>query len=529
MTAPPTALPSVRRVADIPAAHAAVAPHDVALVCEDRTLTFEALERRTTRVAAALQGATPPRGRVALLDANSEVFFELFLGCAKSGRVLVPLNFRFELPEVVAVLHDARPDLIVVGGPFASMWPALAAQCPFIRQAVVVGPQVGGPTAGPIAGGGRMLAYDTWLDAPTASAPASPAEGDDIVLQPYTSGTSGYPKGVLLSNDNLLVLPPVLGRMFDCRRTDVALVCLPLFHVGGGLWGLGTLFAGMKTVVLRGSTPHGVRGAIRQHQVTNVFLVPALLQRMLDDREGAAADCASLHLVAYGGSPMPMTLLQTAMETLGCGFAQLYGLTETAGAVTVLTPADHADPAQPRLRSCGRPLDMVSMRVVDQRGQDVVPGAIGEVLVRAPHLMQGYWQRPDDTREAMLNDYFRTGDAGYTDLDGYLYLVDRIKDVIITGGENVYPAEVERVLAEHPAIVEVAVVGTPDPDWGEAVRAVVVLRERGDATADRAMAAALIDWCRSKLAGFKRPRVVDFVSALPRNAAGKVLKRELRA
>lgn len=453
-----------------------------------------------------------------MLDANSDAYFDLLLGGAKANRAFVPVNFRLALPELVFVLEDCQAEVLVIGEPFVGQLDALLSQCRTIRHVLTLGPVAFAAPAGVVS-----MAYDSWVAAQSPVDIVDPASGSDVVLLVYTSGTSGHPKGALLTDANLLVLPPVLRRAFDCTPADVSLICLPLFHVGGGLWGLGSLFAGMTTVVLRTSAPADILRAIAAHRVTSVFLVPALLQLLLDELARERLDCSTLRLVVYGGSPMPAPILRAAQQAFACRFAQLYGLTETAGALTHLTPEDHLQPDSPRLHSCGRPLDVVTIRVVDVDGQEVPRTRIGEIVCRGPQVMAGYWQRPSDTEELLRDGWFHTGDAGCMDQDGYLYIVDRIKDMIITAGENVYPAEVERVLGAHPSVGEVAVVGVPDPRWGEAVHAVVVPRTGRVATTDE-----LSTWCRGQLAGYKVPRTFDFVTALPRNASGKVLKRELR-
>ena len=507
---------SLTHVGAVARHQAALRPNATALICGARRLTFAELDARANQVAHGLAGLLPPTGRIALLDTNSEVFYELFFGAARSGRVLVPINFRLALPEIAYIINDAQAHTLVVGHAWTAQLEELKRGCPCLRQVLAQAPP----------GSQAADEYQVWRDQQsTAACDDAPFPPETPVIQMYTSGTTGHPKGAMLSHENIMVVPPILLAEYGRREADVALVCLPLFHVSGSMWGLSSLYAGMLTVILPQSTPAAIIAAIADYRVTKTFLVPALIYFLLQEPTLKARDCSSLDLIVYGASPIPVPLMRAALNHFGCRLAQVYGLTETCGALTYLRPEDHLDTAhERRLQSCGRALDGVELRIVDSDGQVLPPETVGEVHCRSRQIMRGYWDRDEENAAVFAGGWFHTGDLALLDADGYLYIVDRLKDMIITGGEKVYPAEVERVLVTHPAIADAGVFGVPDARWGEAVRAAVVVRAGHDLDAD-----GLRAWLRQQLAAYKVPRSFDAVAALPRNAAGKVLKRELRA
>jgi long-chain acyl-CoA synthetase len=355
----------------------------------------------------------------------------------------------------------------------------------------------------------------------------TPSEPGDVAMQLYTSGTTGLPKGVMLANANLGALIGRVGAGWSLDATSVNLVAMPLFHIGGSGWALVGMNSGCHSILVREFVPGEILDLLVRHRVTNALFVPAMLQFMADVPGAASRDYAALRSIVYGAAPITNEVLLRAMRTFRCGFIQVYGLTESTGAITELGPEDH-DPEGPRvrlLRSAGKPFPWVEIRMVDPAtGQDCPPGQVGELWTRSPQNMRGYWQKPADTAAALVADgWLRTGDAGYRDPEGYIFLTDRVKDMIITGGENVYPAEVENALSGHPAVADVAVIGVPDDRWGETVKAIVVRRPGTDPSP-----AEIIAYAREQLAHFKCPTSVDFMDALPRNPSGKILKRELR-
>ena len=367
-----------------------------------------------------------------------------------------------------------------------------------------------------------------WRDAAQVQAPAHEAADGDVAVQLYTSGTTGKPKGVMLSHANFLN-SIAQGRLDPAGWTkwqdgDSAVLAMPVSHISGTGWGIITLNYGATCHIQRQFDIEMTLDMILRDRVSKIFLVPAALQFLVRHPRARGADFSSIREMGYGASPIPLALLRECMDVLGCGFVQFYGMTETTGTIVALPPQDHVPEGSPRMRAAGKPLPWVEIRVLDTDGQDVPTGKVGEIVTRSAANMLGYWKRPEETARTIRDGWLHTGDAGYLDADGYVFIHDRVKDMIISGGENVYPAEVESALSEHPAVAEVAVIGVPDAKWGEAVHAVIVLRPGATLGQE-----ALIAWAKRRIAGFKTPRSVAFAETLPRNASGKLLKRELRA
>jgi acyl-CoA synthetase (AMP-forming)/AMP-acid ligase II len=494
--------------------HGRTRPDHVALHFEGQRLTYGELDRRTGRIANGLIAAgVKPQGRVALLSKNNPAFFELWFGATKADAVLVPVNFRLAPLEVAFVVNDAQAEILFVGADFYAMVEQIEHQLGTVRQIIAIDGRH--PT---------WPAYADWVTRHSDGDPELAVDPRGCAIQLYTSGTTGQPKGAQISHANLLaLLPGAVAQFGSWHEGDVSLVCMPLFHIGGSGWALVGLYCGVENVVTRDFDPPAILRVIADHKITKAFFVPAMILFLLQVPECRTADVSSLEQIVYGASPAPIELLRKALKVFGCGFAQVYGLTETTGAITYLPPEDHQADAVERLKSCGKPMTGVEIRIVDAAGEDVPPGAVGEVICRTPQIMIGYWNLPDATRQAIRDGWFYTGDAGYRDADGYITIYDRVKDMIVSGGENIYPAEVESALFGHPAVADVAVIGVPNEEWGEAVKAIVVTKPGADVT-DR----QIIDFARERIAHYKAPRSVDFVAALPRNPSGKILKRELR-
>ena len=505
---------SVSTVPGIVRHHGRTRPDRVALHFDGQRLTYGELDRRASRVANGLIAAgVTSQGRVAILSKNNPAFFELWFGAAKADAVLVAVNFRLAPPEVAFVVNDAQAEIFLVGADFYAAVEKVAHELGSVRKIIAID---GGHPAWP--------AYADWLAGQSDSDPEVSIDSRHCAIQMYTSGTTGHPKGARLSHANLFaLLPGAVAQFGNWHDRDVSLVCMPLFHIGGSGWALVGLYRGVENVVTRDFDPPAILRAIEEFRVTKAFFVPAMILFLLQAPQCRTTDFSSLELIAYGASPAPIDLLRSALKTFGCGFAQVYGLTETTGAITFLPPEDHRAEAVERLKSCGRPMAGVEIRIVDAAGRQLAPGEVGEVICRTAQIMLGYWNLPDATRQAVRDGWFRTGDAGYQDDDGYVYIYDRVKDMIVSGGENIYPAEVESALFGHPAVADVAVIGVPDDNWGEAVKAIVVAKPGLAVTAGE-----LIAFARERIAHFKAPRSVDFVEALPRNPSGKILKRELR-
>ena len=368
--------------------------------------------------------------------------------------------------------------------------------------------------------------FEEWRNAQARHDPSIAVDPDDTALQFYTSGTTGLPKGVELTSANILTFLGCYERenVVKVGVDEVALIFMPVFHFGGTGFGLLCLAQGAKTVLLEEVSVSGIVEEVARHHPTLLGLVPSVILMLVQHAETIPTDFSSVLRVVYGSSPIAEDVMRRAARVFPkAGFTQVYGSTESSAVGTFSTPELH-DPARGKLRSCGRPYPGIGLRVVSPDGKTLPPGEVGEIVIRGPCVMKGYWNNPDATREALFEGgWLRTGDAGYFDDEGFVYIHDRIKDMIVTGAENVYPAEVENALFGHPALADVAVIGVPDPRWGEAVKAIAVLRAGMEANADD-----IIAYARERIAGFELPKSVDFVEALPRNTVGKVLRRELR-
>jgi long-chain acyl-CoA synthetase len=504
----------VATVGDITRHHAKTRPERTAVHFERRRITFAELDRRTNQVANALiTEGVGPQARIAILSKNCPAFFELWFGAAKADVVLVPVNFRLAPVEVAYVVEDAGAEILFVGADFYPVVEKAVQELKSVRRIIALD----GAHA-------SWTAYSDWLAAQPATDRTMQIAPAHCAIQMYTSGTTGHPKGAQLSHAGLLTLTNVAINSFGgWHENDVSLVCMPLFHIGGSGWALIGFHRGVDTVLLRDPDPTVILRSIPEYRITKAFVVPALLLFLLQNPQCRATDFSSLELIVYGASPAPVDLVRNACKVFGCGLAQVYGLTETTGAITYLPPEDHDEKVPGRLKSCGKPMTGIEMRVVDGLGNEVATGEVGEIVTRSAQNMLGYWNQPEATRRAIRDDWFYTGDAGYFDADGYIYIYDRVKDMIISGGENIYPAEVESALFSHPAVADVAVIGIPDDKWGEAVKAFVVKRPGAEVTPED-----LIAFARERIAHYKAPRSVDFVESLPRTPTGKILKRELR-
>ena len=506
---------TIATIADIIRTHGAGRPDAPALEAGERSMTFAELDRRSSQVAQALRAAGVGAGdRVAFIDKNGLEWFEVTFGLAKLGAANVAVNWRLAPAEMARIIDDAHAEVVIVGPEFVPHVEKIEAGLAHVHTIIAVG------------GHERWPSYSDWVDAHPADDPGVESTGDDVAFQLYTSGTTGLPKGVMLTNDNFF--KGVIGIADQWRFTadSVNLAMMPMFHIAGAGWSMVGLHHGCRTVVMRDVDPAEILRVIPEFGVTNAFMVPAVIQFLLMTPGVESTDFSTLRALVYGASPITDKVLLQGMETLGCEFIQVYGLTETTGAITQLDGVEH-DPVgrSHLLRSCGRPYPWVEVRIVDTAGDDTPVGEVGELWTRSHQNMKGYWNNPEATADAVTPDgWFRTGDAGYCDADGYLYLHDRVKDMIVSGGENVYPAEVENALMKHPAVGDVAVVGVPDERWGEAVKAIVVV-----ASDTEVSEADLIAFAREELAGYKLPKSVDFAQSLPRNPSGKLLKRELRA
>jgi long-chain acyl-CoA synthetase len=503
---------------------ARVKPDHEMLVLGDERRTWRQEYEVACRVAqAAARDGVAVGDRIAFLDRNGLAYFDFLFGGSFLGAVNVAVNWRLSPPEMAAIIEDSKAVLLAIHADYLSALGAMPGGLPNVRRIVVVGSGGDALTDDP-----RSVSFEDWIAGCSPEDPGHTGAPGEVSMQLYTSGTTGLPKGVMLTNANLSTAVSAADETFHISEDTVSLVAMPLFHIGGSGWALCAMSRGGRSIILRDLDPTLLLELIASERITEMFLVPAVLMVLLMTPTLATTDFSSVRLIFYGASPISEDVLVKCMSAFGCGFCQVYGMTETTGAFTSLAFEDH-DPDGPRrglLRSAGRPFSSVEVRVVDpDTGEDTPLGEVGEVWTRSAYNMAGYWAKPEETAATIDRDgWLRTGDAGYFDAEGYLYLHDRIKDMIVSGGENIYPAEVENVLLAHDAIVDAAVIGVPDEKWGETVKAIVVLGP--DAALDEA---SVIAHCRANLAHYKCPTSVDDVDALPRNPSGKILKRELRA
>jgi long-chain acyl-CoA synthetase len=512
----PMDISRIQTIADVIRIHGAERPDAPALELDGRSLTFGDLDRRSSQVAQALQACGVSKGdRVAFIDKNGLEYFEVTFGLAKVGAVGVAVNWRLAPVEMAQIIDDAEAEVVIVGADFFAHVEKIEGDLQRVRHVVAIGDDHA-----------RWTGYEDWLGAQPAEDPGVQSGADDVAFQLYTSGTTGLPKGVMLTNGNFFQGAVKLAGPWGFDESSVNLALMPMFHIAGAGWSMVGLVLGARTVVLRDVDPARILQLIPEFGITNAFMVPAVIQFLLMTPGVEECDFSTLRKLVYGASPITEKILTQGIERFGCEFVQVYGLTETTGAITQLDGDEHDPVNRPHLlRSCGRPYEWVELKVVDaETGEEKGPNEIGELWTRSHQNMAGYWNNPQATAEAINEDgWFRTGDAGYVDDEGYVFLHDRVKDMIVSGGENVYPAEVENALMKHPAVADVAVIGVPDEKWGEAVKAIVVPAAGQTPTEEE-----LITFAREHLAGFKLPKSVDFTDVLPRNPSGKLLKRELR-
>jgi long-chain acyl-CoA synthetase len=492
-------------------------PTGIATVDGDRRRSWREIGERVAKLAGGLQQRGIKRGdRVAVLMLNSDRYLELYLGIAWAGAVIVPTNIRWSRAEIEDSLHDCRASMLVVDKAFAEMGADLA-------KAVALKLVYADDDAGPA----EADHYEKLIAAsgPILDAMATREELAGIF---YTGGTTGRSKGVMLSHAN--IVSNALHMLSEGLLPDgtVYLNAAPMFHLANGAGMFASLIGGGSNVIVRMFNPELVMAAIEKQRVTATLLVPTMIQMLTDHPLFKTADLSSLKRIMYGASPINEALLNRAMAGLpGTAFHQLYGMTELSPLATHLPWDQHTGEAatkKNRQRACGRAAIGCEVRIVDGDHKPVASGVVGEVAVRGQNVMMGYWERPEETARAVIDGWMHTGDGGYMDEEGYVYLVDRVKDMIISGGENVYSMEVENVIAQHPAVSQCAVIGIPSEQWGETVHAFVIPRDRASVNA-----AEIIAFCKERIAHYKCPRSIDIRSEpFPLSGAGKVLKRELR-
>ena len=493
----------------------------VALIDGEERLTYAEFAARVDRLASALRGAGLQKGdRVAVLMLNTSRYMELYYGVNAAGGVVVPLNFRLAGPEIKFIVDDCAAKFLFVTREFAEAASQLQQTCPSLETVVHA---EDGPAPQ------WMVGYEELLAAAAPERPPVEVAETDLAGIFYTGGTTGMPKGVMLTQRNLADNAYRMLMQLGYRENDVYLHAAPMFHLADGSSTFAITYAGGTHAHVRAFEPTAVLEAVERDHVTCGALVPTMIMALINHPDVSRRDLSSLRLMLYGASPIAADVLREAMDLLPCDFIQGYGMTEAAPILTFLTPEDHraglagGEKEVRRLRSAGRAAIGIEMKVLDEKGREAPPGTVGEVTARGANVMRGYWRRPEATGETLRKGWYRTGDLATMDEDGYLYIVDRKKDMIVSGGENVYSVEVENALYGHEAVLECAVIGVPDEKWGEAVKALVVLRPGHEATE-----ADLIEHCGGRIGGYKAPKSVDFADSLPKSGAGKILKRELR-
>jgi fatty-acyl-CoA synthase len=489
-------------------------PHEALIKCgDDLAFTKGEFNLRVNRLGHALQEAGVKKGdRVAVLLANTHVYLEILQALCKLGGVMVPLNFRLAAPELEFILNDSEPVMLVYSPEFLPLVEEIRGKVPSVKQFICE-----------LAGGAESdNEYEAWVANRSEEEPKPDSEVtyDDPEFIMYTSGTTGRPKGAVVLQGNIQWNCINSVPIYSFSHTDVQIVCAPMFHVGGlGVSAIPSLYVGCKMVIQRFFDPSGIFRLIEDEKVTVMFGIPVMFLFMTQVPEFENADLSSIRLFLAGGSPCPRPLIETYMKR-GVTFSQGYGMTETAPAITVL----RAEDALRKLGSCGKPVFHLDVNVVNLEGEKLPAGETGEVIVRGPNVIREYWRRPEASAESIVDGWLHTGDMGYYDEEGYLYLIDRKKDMYISGGENVYPAEVEDAIMGFDRVGDVGVIGIPDEKWGEVGMAIVVPKPGEEVSEE-----SVIEFCKGRLAKYKVPKKVLFTEELPRTATGKILKKVLKA
>jgi acyl-CoA synthetase (AMP-forming)/AMP-acid ligase II len=504
--------PEIRTLGDYPEYWARHEPDRLALRTADRSVSFAEFDQLANQAAHFfIETDYRPGGLVGFMGRNSIDFYVALFGCARTRSGLVIYNWRLAAPELAQQIADSDARLAIIERDCAALWEAA---CALLES----------PPA------------TVWIDGTDSlelraanlpvTRPMVDVEADDIAFQLYTSGTTGSPKGVMLAHGatNYMRLCEHLEPAYDWRNGDSFVNGLPNFHLLHIGITLQCLYNGVAIDIVRQFDPAGMLEAISTRRPTLLTLTPTMLQMLLDHPAAVDSDFSSLRLTLYAGSPISLGLIKRAIAAMPCQFMQFYGSTEAGGATSILRPDEHDLENEAKLQSCGRPLPLIEFRIVDHDGHEVPDGEPGELLIRQPSITKGYWAQPEVTSSVLADGWYRSGDIARRDGEGLYYIVDRVKDMIVSGGENIYSAEIENVLSTHPSVAGVAVIGVPDSRWGEAVKALVIVKEGSEGSE-----AGLLSYCRERLAAYKVPKSVDFVDSFPLVPSGKISKKDLRA
>ena len=491
----------------------------LAIAYGDYTLTYQQANERINRLARALRHLRIEKGsNVAILNHNCPAFLEALFACFKAGFGTVPINFRLHPKECSFIIGHSEASAVILGEDFRDSVHALRSEMPLVKHFIcVTNPRQG------------MLDYESLVQSQSPDFVDEIVERDHLAWLFYTSGTTGRPKGAMLTHHNLMSMTMnFFSDICPLGPEDAVLHAAPLSH-GSGLYSLPNVAKGAANIILASKSFDAplVFETIEKRRVTNIFMAPAMIKRLIIHPELNRYDLSSLRCINYGGAPILVEDLKEAVRKMGQIFVQLFGQAESPMTISYLRREEHlhegTEEQMKRLASAGIPRTDVEVQIVDDRDRELSPGNMGEIVARGDVVMKGYWKNPQATAETLRGGWLHTGDLGIMDGKGYIYILDRAKDMIISGGENIYSREIEDVIIQHPAVLEVAVIGVPDERWGEAVKAFVSLREGKKATEED-----IIDFCKGQLASFKKPKSVEFLEAIPKNAYGKILKRELR-
>lgn len=504
-------------VGDIPGRNAGLYPDKTAIIQGDIRVTFSQFDERVNRLANAILGLGLMKGdRIAVLHHNCYQYIELYFASAKIGTPIVPLNYRYNANEILYVIIDSGAKMIFFGKEYLSTINIIKKEITSAEHFICIDDSLPG-----------MKNYEEIISMASAIEPVLTLDEEDIAILGYTGGTTGKPKGVMTTHRNIITscYNTALERLLT--PNDTHLIIHPIFHAGGANSMFAFSFVGAANVILNASNIDILLKTIQEYKISHLMLVPTMILSIIERPNIESYDLSSLKTIYYGTAPSSIEPLKKAISLFKCNFSQTYGMTETFVPISILKPEDHKLAGGPeddkRMSSAGREVMGVKVKIVDNNGRELERGEVGEIVVKGKNVMKGYWNQPELTKEVLKDGWLYTGDMGKMDELRYIYIVDRKKDMIISGGENIYAKEVEDVLSSHPAVAVAVVIGVPDDKWGEAVKGLVIKKRGAEVSEEE-----LISFCKSRLASYKKPKSIEFMIEFPKSTAGKVLKRELR-